>query len=106
MAAAMAVGLLLRARALARRPVARLCRASAADPGASAGRGRLVSPFVYSSSPRIARMTDSILAYGTYFGGREGGIHAHPWHYYLQLLAANRPARLFLERGTDRQPGW
>ncbi len=45
-------------------------------------------------------MIDSILAYGTYFErGREGGIHAHPWHYYLQLLAANRPGRLFWSEG-------
>ena len=32
----------------------------------------------------------------TYFRrGSEGGIHSHPWYYYLQLLTVNRPARGF-----------
>jgi uncharacterized protein (TIGR03663 family) len=43
---------------------------------------------------------DSLLAYGNYLHrgsqGGEGGIHVHPWYYYLQLLVAFRPARGFL----------
>jgi predicted membrane-bound mannosyltransferase len=40
---------------------------------------------------------DSILAYGTYLHrGSEGGIHSHPWYWYLELLVAYRPARGFL----------
>lgn len=39
---------------------------------------------------------DSVLAYGTYFRrGSAGGIHAHPWWFYLELLLAFRPARGF-----------
>jgi len=42
---------------------------------------------------------DSLLAYWNYLHrgsqGGEGGIHVHPWYYYLQLLAAFRPARGF-----------
>ena len=40
---------------------------------------------------------DSICAYGSYWhrgsGGGEGGIHAHPWYYYFELLFACRSAR-------------
>ncbi len=43
---------------------------------------------------------DAVLAYGTYFRrGSEGGIHAHPWYYYLQILVASRPLRGYL--GTE-----
>lgn len=44
---------------------------------------------------------DSILAYGAYWRrGTEAGIHSHPWHFYLGLLLANRPARgLFWTEG-------
>lgn len=39
---------------------------------------------------------DSVLAYSTYYRrGSEGGIHSHPWYFYLQLLVAFRPARGF-----------
>jgi len=38
---------------------------------------------------------DSVLTYTTYFKRGGGGIHQHPWHYYLQLLTAFRPARGF-----------
>jgi uncharacterized protein (TIGR03663 family) len=38
---------------------------------------------------------DAVLAYGTYFRrGTEGGIHAHPWYYYLQILVASGPLYL------------
>jgi|LSQX01.3.fsa_nt_gb uncharacterized protein (TIGR03663 family) len=99
-AAAMAVGLAL---ALAwsrwrdgRLPDLRL-RVSGRSLALAACAAVLVSTLVYSSFGADWRGTiDSILAYGTYFQrGREGGIHAHPWHYYLQLLAANRPGRGF-----------
>jgi uncharacterized protein (TIGR03663 family) len=43
---------------------------------------------------------DAVLAYGTYFRrGSEGGIHWHPWYYYLQILVASRPLRGYL--GTE-----
>jgi uncharacterized protein (TIGR03663 family) len=43
---------------------------------------------------------DAVLAYGTYFRrGSEGGIHAHPWYYYLQILVASRPLRGYM--GTE-----
>jgi uncharacterized protein (TIGR03663 family) len=43
---------------------------------------------------------DAVLAYGTYFRrGSEGGAHAHPWYYYLQILVASRPLRGYL--GTE-----
>jgi uncharacterized protein (TIGR03663 family) len=43
---------------------------------------------------------DAVLAYGTYFHrGSEGGIHWHPWYYYLQILVASRPLRGYL--GTE-----
>jgi uncharacterized protein (TIGR03663 family) len=94
-AAAMAVGLAL-ALAWSRLPDLR-SRVSGRSLALAAGAAVLVSALVYSSFGADWRgMIDSILAYGTYFErGREGGIHAHPWHYYLQLLAANRPGRGF-----------
>ena len=47
---------------------------------------------------------DSIRAYLSYWrrgsGGGEGGIHAHPWHYYFELLFACHSARgLFWTEG-------
>lgn len=57
----------------------------------------LVSGAFYCSFGRHGRgMLDSVLAFGTYLRrGTEPGLHAHPWHYYFQLLLANRPARGF-----------
>ena len=43
---------------------------------------------------------DAVLAYGTYFRrGSEGGVHAHPWYHYLQILVASRPLRGYV--GTE-----
>jgi uncharacterized protein (TIGR03663 family) len=57
----------------------------------------LVAIALYSSfSMKLQVPCDSILAYGNYFRrGSEGGIHAEPWYYYLELLFAYRPARGF-----------
>jgi len=57
----------------------------------------LVAVALYSSFGAHPRgPADSILAYATYLRrGAQGGIHEHPWHYYLQLLLYNRPARGF-----------
>ena len=36
-------------------------------------------------------LADSILAFGGYFGkAAAGGLHAHPWYYYVKLLAYSR----------------
>ncbi len=57
----------------------------------------LVAVALYSSlGTNLRGPLDSLLAYGTYFHrGNEGGIHAHPWYYYLELLVAFRPSRGF-----------
>jgi uncharacterized protein (TIGR03663 family) len=39
-------------------------------------------------------LADSVRAFGTYAGrGLEGGVHAHPWWYYLKLLLWTRYGR-------------
>lgn len=55
----------------------------------------LVAGALYSSLGTHWRgPIDSVLAYQTYFRrGGEGGIHAHPPLYYLELLFAYRPTR-------------
>ncbi len=57
----------------------------------------LVALACYSSFGTNGRgPIDSLSAYAIYFRrGSQSGIHTHPWHYYLQLLFAYRPARGF-----------
>lgn len=70
-------------------------------PLVAAGLSALIVAIVfYSNLGRDWRAPlDSLLAYWNYFHrgseGGEGGIHVHPWYYYLQLLVAFRPARGF-----------
>ena len=68
----------------------------------AAGTALLVAALVYSSfGADWGGLIDSVAAYGTYFHrGSEGGIHGHPWYYYLQLLTANRaPGGFFWSEG-------
>jgi hypothetical protein len=63
--------------------------------------GLLVFEVFYSSlGTNPCGPADAVLAYATYFRrGSEGGIHWHPWYYYLQILVASRPLRGYL--GTE-----
>lgn len=67
---------------------------------AAAATALVVAVAFYSSFGRDWRgPIDSVLAYWNYLdrgtGVGEGGMHVHPWYYYLQLLVAFRPARGF-----------
>jgi uncharacterized protein (TIGR03663 family) len=64
---------------------------------AALGTACLVAAAFYSSFGRQWNVPlKSVLAYANYWHrGSEAGIHAHPWYYYLQLLAAFHPARGF-----------
>ena len=47
----------------------------------------LVSSALLSTGfTNLAGPVDSLRAYATYFTRAGGGIHTHPWYYYLQLL--------------------
>jgi hypothetical protein len=64
---------------------------------ATAPVGLLTAAALFSSfGAHWGGLLDSVLAYEVYLRrGSEGGIHAHPWHFYLELLAWFRPARGF-----------
>jgi uncharacterized protein (TIGR03663 family) len=66
--------------------------------------GLLVFEVFYSSlGTNPCGPADAVLAYGNYFRrGSEGGIHWHPWYYYLQILAASGP--LYLQFHVASRP--
>ncbi len=72
-------------------------RARPSHVAAAAGAGVLAAALLYSSFGTNPRgLLDSVLAFGPYLRRAGGeGIHDHPWHFYLSMLAANRPAKGF-----------
>ncbi len=89
-AAALILERLLRPVGMKRAPLAwpkTLAHAVILLAAAGATAGLLYTSFL--ANPR--GLADSVSAFGTYFGrAAGGGIHAHPWYYYFQVLALSK----------------